>query len=105
MWNNPLVVQPTLETALMTGGILRVTDHHLLPVVGTDRFGQAQANHRPSERYQAADIPKDTARNVFPESAEQYSVHLSAVAHLLPPRMALHIRMPSRGIIVKVIEC
>jgi hypothetical protein len=29
MWNNPLVAQPTLETALMAGSILRLTDDHL----------------------------------------------------------------------------
>ena len=86
MWNNPLVVQPTLETALTAGGILRITDDRLTPVIETDRLGQAQANHSPSECYQPADVSKDTAWNVFPESAEQCSIHLSAVAHLIHPQ-------------------
>ena len=86
MWNNPLVVQPTPETALMAGGILRITDDRLTPVTETDRLGQAQANHSPSECYQSADVPKDTAWNVFPKSTEQCPIHLSAVAHLLHPQ-------------------
>ena len=79
------MMQPAGETAHTAGCVLCATFKHFSPRAESHRVSQAEANHGPDERAQAADILVGLSRDNGKERVQKIVMHLLGFVHGTPP--------------------